>query len=138
LQTSSDERYASFSPEGRWLAYGSTESGDFQVYVRAFPDKGGEWQISSSGGSYPMWSHSGPSYTVQGDSFVPDKPRVWSETLLANTVNSRKNVDLAPDGKRIVAVMPAEGGEGQQSRNHVVFLENFFGELRRRAPAGGK
>src|SRR5262249_19207776 len=45
LQTSSDERHPSFSPDGRWLAYSSSESGSFQVYVRAFPDKGGKWQI---------------------------------------------------------------------------------------------
>jgi len=95
-----------------------------------------------------MWSRSGrelffesldnrimvAGYTVQGDSFVADKPRLWSEKgLAANTVNFR-NVDLAPDGKRIVAVMPAEGGEAQQPQHHVVFLENFFDELRRRAP----
>ena len=78
------------------------------------------------------------AYTVQGDSIVPDKPRLWSQTALANLVNARKNVDLAPDGKRIVAVMPVEGPEAQQSQNHVVFLENFFDELRRRAPANGK
>jgi hypothetical protein len=71
-----------------------------------------------------------------GDSFVPDKPRIWSERVLTNTANATRNVDLAPDGKRVVAVIPAEGGEGQQSRNHVVFLENFFDELRRRAPIG--
>jgi hypothetical protein len=74
------------------------------------------------------------SYTVQGDSFIPDKPRLWSDKILTNTVNTRKNVDLAPDGKRVVAVMPAEGPEAQQSQRHVVFLENFFDELRRRAP----
>jgi hypothetical protein len=45
-----------------------------------------------------------------------------------------KNVDLAPDGKRVVAVMPAKGGETQQPQHHVVFLENFFDELRCRAP----
>lgn len=50
LQTSADERHPSFSPDGRWLAYSSTESGGFQVYVKAFPDKGGKWQISSAGG----------------------------------------------------------------------------------------
>ena len=71
-------------------------------------------------------------YRVQGDSFVADKPRLWSEKALARLVNARKNVDLAPDGKHIVAVMPAEGPEAQQSQNHVVFLENFFDELRRR------
>jgi hypothetical protein len=70
-------------------------------------------------------------YTVQGDSFMPGKPRLWSEKGLANLVNSSRNVDLAPDGKRVVAVMPAEG---PQSQHQVVFLENFFDELRRRAP----
>ena len=96
-----------------------------------------------------MWSRSGrelffesldnrimvAGYTVQRDSFIRDKPRLWSEKALANLVNV-KNVDLAPDGKRmrIVAVMPAEGAEAQQSQHHVVFLENFFDELRRRAP----
>jgi hypothetical protein len=95
-----------------------------------------------------MWSRSGrelffesldnrimvAGYTVQGDSFVPDKPRLWSEKVLANTVNFSKNVDLAPDGKRVLAVMPVEGPEAQPSQHHVVFLENFFDELRRRAP----
>jgi hypothetical protein len=99
-----------------------------------------------------MWSHGGrelffesldnrimvAGYTVQGDSFVPDKPRRWSEKALANTVNSRKNVDLAPNSKRFVVVMPAEAGDAQQSRNHVIFLENFFDELRRRVPVSGK
>jgi hypothetical protein len=92
-----------------------------------------------------MWSRSGrelffesldnrimvAGYTVQGNSFMPDKPRLWSEKTLVNTVNARKNVDLAPDGKRVVAMMPPEGGETQ---HHIVFLENFFDELRRRAP----
>jgi hypothetical protein len=62
-------------------------------------------------------------YTVQGDSFViTGKPRLWSERALANLVNSRKNVDLAADGKCVVAVMPVEGPEARQSQHHVVFL----------------
>jgi serine/threonine-protein kinase len=148
LQTAVDERYPSFSPDGKWLAYVSAESGGYQVYVRAFPDKGGKWQISIGGGSYPMWSPNGrelffesfdnrimvTGYMVQGDSFVPDKPRLWSEKALANTVNFSRNVDLAPDGKRVVALMPAERLETQQSQHQVVFLLNFFDELRRRAP----
>jgi hypothetical protein len=72
-------------------------------------------------------------YTVQGDS-IRGNPRLWSEKALANTVTFSKNVDLAPDGKRVVALMPAEGLETQQSQHDVVFLENFFDELRRRAP----
>src|SRR5205085_1134957 len=57
LKTSFDERHPSFSPDGRWLAYASNKSGTFQIYVRAFPDKGGEWPISNSGGVLPVWSH---------------------------------------------------------------------------------
>jgi hypothetical protein len=74
------------------------------------------------------------NYTVQADSFVADKPRQWSEKAIANTYNASRNVDLVPDGKRFAVVVPAEGGEAEQSRNHVVFLENFFDELRRRVP----
>ena len=51
LQTPANEVFPSFSPDGRWMAYSSDESGTAQVYVRAFPDKGGKWQISNSGGS---------------------------------------------------------------------------------------
>ncbi len=150
LQTPADERYPSFSPDGRWIAYVSDESGTYQVYVRAFPDKGGKWQISNSGGAYPMWSRNGhelffetldnhimvAAYTEKGDSFVADKPRAWSEKQIGGIVNNVKNVDLAPDDKRIVALMPVETAEGQKAQNQVIFLENFFDELRRKVPPG--
>ena len=152
LQTQADERFPSFSPDGRWLAYSSNESGMYQIYVRAFPDKGGKWQISNSGGAYPMWSHSGhelffetldnhimaATYAVKGDSFVADKPRLWSDKQLAGMVNASRNLDLAPDGKRIVALMPVETAEGQKAQNHVIFLENFFDEVRRRTATQAK
>src|SRR5262249_9298091 len=50
LQTKADERHPMFSPDGKWIAYSSTESGTFQVYVRSFPDTGGKWQVSTKGG----------------------------------------------------------------------------------------
>jgi serine/threonine-protein kinase len=75
------------------------------------------------------------SYTVKGDSFKADKPRVWSETRLANT-GFNTNYDLAPDGKRVAAIMPAEAPEDQKAQTHVIFLQNFFDEVRRRTTAG--
>src|SRR6476619_4583658 len=56
LRTPSGNSYPAFSPDGRWLAYSSTDSGVYEVYVRAFPDKGTKWLISTRGGNMPMWS----------------------------------------------------------------------------------
>jgi serine/threonine protein kinase/dipeptidyl aminopeptidase/acylaminoacyl peptidase len=150
LQTPFAERFAAFSPDGRWLAYESNESGASQVYVMPFHHKGDRRQISSSsGGLWATWSHTKPElyfstedgrimvapYNVAGDTFTSEQPRVWSEVRLASPWFGR-NFDLAPDGNRIVALMPAEGEEPQISRNHAIFLENFFDELRRRVPRG--
>ena len=145
LQTAFDERYPMFSPDGRWLAYTSNESGSYQLYVRAFPDKGGKWQVSNGGGSFPVWSQNGrelffrsgdnrimvTAYTAKGDSFRADQPKAWSEKQTAA-------FDVAPDGKRIAALMPVETPETQQTQSHVIFLENFFDELRRKVPLNGK
>lgn len=151
LQNSFDERHPVFSRDGHWLAYDSDESGTYQVYVRSFPDKGGKWQISNAGGTYPVWSGDArelffrsndnrimvAAYTVKGDSIIADQPRVWSEKRLADFgITGAASYDVAPDGKRIVALMPADTPEGQPAQNHVIFLENFFDELRRRAPTG--
>jgi Tol biopolymer transport system component/predicted Ser/Thr protein kinase len=150
LQTPFNERHPTFSPDGRWLAYDSNESGSYQVYVRAFPDKGGKWPISNGGALYPSWARNGrelffraldnrimvAGYTVKGDSFLPDKPRLWSDKQIADPGVNGINYALAPDGKRIAALMPAEAAEAQQAQNHLIFLENFFDDLRRRVPAG--
>ena len=69
------------------------------------------------------------SYKVNGDTFVPEKPRVWIAKL------GGTQWDLAPDGKRVVVLTPAETAEATKQEHEVVFLLNFFDELRRRAPA---
>jgi len=81
-----------FSPDGRWLAYSSNESGDGEVYVRPFPGPGGKSQVSTGGGSYPIWSRDGrrlffltPDWRIMvvdytsSDSFAAGKPQVWSQ-----------------------------------------------------------
>jgi Tol biopolymer transport system component len=153
LQTSSvgGAFLPAFSPDGRWIAYTSIESGKAETFVRAFPDKGGRWQISNSGGLMPIWSQNGHelfyetedrqimvvTYQVKGDSFIADKPRLWADKRLAVT-GSVLNFDITPDGKRLVVLMPVEGADEQKAQNHVTFLLNFFDELRRRVPTGAK
>ena len=140
--------YTAFSPDGRWLAYASNESGTYEIYVRPFPGPGGRWQISTGGGTVPLWSRDGrellfetldqrvmaASYSAKSDSFAAGKPRVWTETRLRN-IAFCPNYDLAPDGKRLAAVL-ADDASRQKELTHLTFLLNFFDELRRRAPAG--
>ena len=61
LHTAANDLTTEVSPDGRWIVYDADESGQFEVYVRPYPDtdSGGRWQISSEGGRQPMWSHDG-------------------------------------------------------------------------------
>ena len=59
LQTPFDETAGQFSPDGRWLAYQSNESGPAEVYVRPFPGSSGKWQVSIAGGNQPRWRPDG-------------------------------------------------------------------------------
>src|SRR5262249_32752206 len=60
VQTPFDERNGVVSPNGRWLAYEANDSGRVEIYVRPFPDADrGHWQVSTNGGTQPLWAHSG-------------------------------------------------------------------------------
>jgi serine/threonine-protein kinase len=59
LQTTSFTGSATFSPDGRWIAYTSDESGRYEVYVRPYPGPGGPWQVSAEGGQQPRWARNG-------------------------------------------------------------------------------
>jgi serine/threonine-protein kinase len=67
LQTAAYETYPSFSPDGKWIAYGSNESGSWEVYVRAFPDQGERVQVSAGGGRIPFWSQNGHELLYRTD-----------------------------------------------------------------------
>jgi len=68
------------------------------------------------------------SYTVRGDTFVAEKPRVWIAKL------GGTDWDVAPDGKRVLVRTPVESSEAPKQEHEVVFLENFFDYLRQRVP----
>jgi serine/threonine protein kinase len=145
LRTPFQEFPAGISPDGHWIVYESNESGQSEVYVRPFPGPGGKWQISAGGG-FPFWSSKGQelfypttegimavSYSVKGDKFVAGKPRQWAAK------KNLGNLDLAPDGKRFAAALNEESNQKDPPRPiQVTFLLNFFDELRRRVPVGGK
>jgi serine/threonine-protein kinase len=133
------------SPDGRWVAYASIESGVYEVYVRAFPDTGKQWAVSTGGGSFPVWSRTRnelfyrtedqflmvTSYSSVGDSFVAVKPRAWSGKRLFNT-GLVQNFSLAPDGKRFAVLMSAESPEVRMTEPQAILMLNFFDEIRRR------
>jgi dipeptidyl aminopeptidase/acylaminoacyl peptidase len=146
LNTPFTEQEPMFSPDGRWLAYQSNESGRQQVYVRPFPGPGGKWQISTSGGAYPTWSRTRPelffssldqqimvaTYRVEGDSFRADQPRLWTEARFLTRPRQR-SFDLHPDGDRFaLAAVPDTPSAARQDK--LIFIFNFFDELRRLAP----
>jgi Tol biopolymer transport system component len=143
------ERAPMFSPDGHWLAYNSNESGRDEVYVRPFPGPGGRWLVSTAGGSTPTWSRARrellyvapdqrimmASYSVDGDVFHADKPNPWSDTRIVPRPGRGggpvRSFDLHPDGNRIAAAV-APAIETKQDK--LVFVFNFFDELRRIAP----
>ena len=119
LETPATEQNPSLSPNGRWLAYTSDESGQGEVYVRPFPGPGGRSQVSTDGGTNPVWAHDGGEifYISTSGSFPLYVATVRTEPDFA--VESRQQLfswdvyfyalahpewDLSPDGKQLVLV----------------------------------
>ena len=68
---------------------------------------------------------------------MADKPRLWSEKRLADfVIRGSWNLRSRAGRRRVAALMPVEGPEAQQTQNHVIFLENFSDDLRRKVPTG--
>jgi Tol biopolymer transport system component len=118
LQTAADERAAEFSPDSRWLAYESNESGRFEIYIRSFPAAGAKGQVSTNGGTQPRWRHDGKelyylapdghltavaiSASADGETLDASVPVPLFLTRLASgggVVPSRSQYAVAPDGR---------------------------------------
>jgi serine/threonine-protein kinase len=154
LQTAATQVWLVFSPDGRYVAYFSNESGPYEVYVRPAPGPDGKpgpgkWQISTGGGVYPEWSPNGrelfysslgarimvTDYTATtGGSFSWNKPRVWSDRP-TRSVGASLSYALAPDGTHVAVFPLPETTAEDKGAGHVTFLLNFFDELRRHVPA---
>jgi len=148
LATTAVEYYPNFSPDGRWIAYGSNESGQFEIYVRPYPGPGGKWQISTGGGTVSRWTRDGreliyrqgdrwfsAKIEAHGDSLSVSRPELLFEATFANLAPF-SDFDVTVDGERFV-VFPG-GEEDDDSRHtHLNLILNWFEEVRRLAPAAG-
>jgi serine/threonine-protein kinase len=147
VSTHAAETYPMLSPDGRWLAYASDESGQNEVWVRPFPGPGAKWQISRGGaGIGTVWSqtrnelfYTTPdqqimvvSYAVDHEMFLADQPRSWSDTRFMRRPR-QVSIDLHPDGDRF-AVAAAARTQAAANQGKLVFVFNFFDELRQIAP----
>jgi serine/threonine-protein kinase len=153
-QTKFAERNGEVSPDGRWLAYDSDESGRAEVYVHPWPaGDGGRWQVSTSGGVQPLWARNGRELfcrapdgalmTVPVDT-APGRASFASGTptrLITGdgydhalgTANNGRTYDVSPDGRRFLLIKVGSA-DGAPPRNLVVVL-NWTEELKRLAPA---
>jgi Tol biopolymer transport system component len=150
LQTPASEEGPAFSPDGKWLAYSSTESGQAEVYVRSMDTDTSKWHVSRGGGERPVWARDGKrlffdqhgrvmvvDVAATGTAFVAGTPREWAEWALPSRDEryAYRNFDLAPDGKRMLVLEPSGGPAQAGSRTAATLLVHFFDDLRRLAPA---
>jgi Tol biopolymer transport system component len=127
---------AHLSPNGRWLAYTSTESGGPQVYVTGFQGAQGKWQVSSNGGQVPQWSHDGKELYFLDPTFdllmVPVKEVDGAlqfgatQTLISGWSAPDVFFDVSPDGKRILLDRIS-----QQVSQSVTAVTNFTAALKK-------
>ena len=146
----STERNAEISPDGHWIAYESLEAGQFDVYVRPFPDvTGGKWPVSTNGGSQPLWARSGKelffidrsgaltgvrvegqsSFTIGTPAKILDSSYVWSVPTYAGRM-----YDISPDGQRFLMLKESSLPDRTSAPRSITVVQNWFEELKRLVP----
>jgi eukaryotic-like serine/threonine-protein kinase len=145
LRTLFNNGAARFSPDGHWLAYVSDESGRYEVYVQPYPGPGGKWQISTEGGTEPVWNPNGRElFYRSGDKmmavdiatqpgFAAGKPRMLFKGQYEGG-GPGANYDISPDGQRFLMIKPSESAETAPTQINVVL--NWFEELKQKVPTG--
>ena len=147
LRTPYNEAVPRFSPDGRWLAYVSDESGRYEVYMQPYPGPGGKSQISTDGGTEPVWNPNGRElFYRSGDKMMAvdittqasvsaGKPRMLFEGPYVPTGVTHPNYDISPDGQRFLMIKQSEQESAPTQVNVVL---NWFEELKQKVPMGKK
>ncbi len=141
IVTDAGEGSAQFSPDGRWVAYQSDESGRVEIYVRPYPGPGANRSVSPAGGATPRWSRdSHRLYFLEGQRLMVVE--IESGTRLGFSAprevlrgtNRTGRYDVGPDG-RFLMTIPLEGdGISGGQANQIVIVQNWFEELKRLVP----
>ncbi len=150
LDTEFAERNAALSPDGRWMAYESNESGQFEIYVRPFPDvNAGRWQVSNDGGNWPLWAPDGRELFYVGPQdmvvvSIETEPTITlgrRELLFDTTSYLRpasavtwRRVAIASDGQRFLMLKEGGGSEDTAAPQNIIFVLNWFEELKSLVP----
>jgi serine/threonine-protein kinase len=140
LQTPADERSPAISPDGRYIAYVSNESGHDEVYLTRFPTAEGKWQISIDGGQYARWNPNGRElFYTNADALYCVEIQTEPDLVLGTPkklfhgdktgIHLWRGYEIAPDGQRLL-VIESEGQK--QSAPSIVVVENWFEEFRKR------
>jgi len=134
---------AQISPDGRWLAYSSNESGRTEIYVRGFAGQGGRTPISNDGGSEPRWARDGRTLYFRdgaqmmavpvqtGQTFTPGTPRVLFEGSYARLGWAQANYDVAPGGRGFLMIK----GNSQGLPTSIDVATHWFEQLRALRPS---
>jgi WD40 repeat protein len=148
LQTPFDELRGSLSPDGHWLAYESNSSGQFEIWVRPFPNTSvAQYQISTSGGTRPAWAHNGKELFFIGvDGTLMGVPveataTMWNAGAPTKLLESRyytgagnpnRSYDVSPDGQRFLMIKAASADPTTVPPN-IIVIQHFDEELKRLA-----
>ena len=126
-----------FSPDGRWIAYESSESGERQIYVKSAAAPHGKWQVSFAGGARPVWAPDGDEpFHLGGHKMMVVRTGTGSELRIGAPIvlfetEYRKNYDVAPDGNRFLMIQADTG-----ARRHNRIILNWYEELKVEVPPG--
>ena len=145
LETSFNEHTPKLSPDDRWLAYVSNESGRDEIFVTRFPP-GGKWQISTEGGKEPMWSRDGRelfyrngekmmAVDVSAGADSAGKPTLLFEGPYDLKIGSgASNYDVTPDGQGFVMIRTEQSTTESSGTTQITLVLNWFEELKRLVP----
>jgi serine/threonine-protein kinase len=135
------------SPDGKWVAYQAPVSSRQEIYVAPFPGPGARHQVSTDGGTEPLWSRDGRELFFQqgtqlmavtvahGAAFSASAPRLAHEGRFFKTINGNTSWSITPDGKRFLRIQRVEP---ERAITQLELVLNWFTELKRRGPGGAR